>query len=152
MGSELAVVPRWAAPPHDQIRDLHAIAYARATRDHSRLAGGCLDALDWATDAAGPSRDEAMAEATTLTRRRREGDYWAGIADTLAWLCGFLSRPPLDVPRRNPDGTVVTWQQRYAELDQGARWEPEQAEEAERTARRQAARWQALANLAEEAF
>lgn len=139
-----AVLPHWATPAVQQVADLHTLA-AHSDTD---LAHGVRDALDWVTNPLGPNPQEVQAEAAGLAPRRREGSYWAGIGDTLAWLVGWQPRPPMDLPRRNPDGTVPSVAQVVAEMRAGAplAWEPEQAEQAEQTARRMVARWTALAD------
>ena len=136
-----AMLPNWVTPVPGQVRDLHTIA----TGTRSELAEGCRDAIAWVSDPNGPTAEQAQAETVELDRRRREGPYWVGIADTLAWLNGWLSNPPLEVPRRNPDGTVVTAGQLYEELlaEYPAGWKPtpEQRDAARQKADVTAARW-----------
>lgn len=138
------MLPNWVTPAAGQVRDLHTVA----TANQSELAAGCRDAIAWIADPAGPTAEQAQAETVELDKRRREGPYWVGIADTLAWLNGWLSQPPLEVPRRNPDGTVLTGDQLYAELLDAypAGWQP--TPEQRHTARQQAdvtaARWARL--------
>lgn len=145
MGSDVVTVPAWVTPARTQVADLHAVAVAQAAR--SELARGCLDALDWILDPTGPSQEQVQAEAAATSKLR--DDYHRGISDTLAWLCGWLSTPRLDIPRRNPDGTVVTADQLYQEMleDHPLPPTPEERRDLQNAAARQAARWAALTEL-----
>lgn len=137
------VVPAWVTPTAVQVHDLRAVA-ATSTTD---LARGCLDAVDWILDPDGPDENQAQAEAAA-TRKHRDG-YYRGISDTLAWLCGWISQPRLEIPRRNRDGSVVTAPQLYVEMIEAHPLPPtpEERRDMQNRATRQAARWAALAEL-----
>lgn len=139
MGSTQTVVPGWVVPTPAQVQDLHTIATAEASR--SELARGCLDALDWVLDPNGPDMEQARAEATALAKHRT--GYYRGISDTLAWLYGLLSHPwHLAIPRRNPDGSLLTADQIYDELLAAhSRPTPEQRDKARHEADVTAIRW-----------
>lgn len=142
MGSAEIVVPAWARPSRIQVQDLHTIAAGQA--DRSELARGCLDAVDWIVDPDGPTSEQAQAEAAATGKHR--DSYHRGISDTLAWLCGWLPDPwHLEIPRRNPDGTLLTAEQLYTEaLDQNPRgWvpTPEERDKAHHEAEVTAIRW-----------
>lgn len=133
------VVPAWVTPDPVEVLDLHAIA----ATSQSELARGCLDAVDWILDPDGPDEEQAQAEAAA-TRKHRDG-YYRGISDTLAWLCGWISQPRLEIPRRNGDGSLPTADQLYRQLlaEYPAGWNPtpEQRYEARQKADVTAVRW-----------
>ena len=144
MGSAQIVVPDWVAPARIQVQDLHTAATAQAHR--SELARGCLDAIDWIVDPAGPTSEQAQAEAAATGKHK--DPYHRGISDTLAWLCGWLPDPwHLEIPRRNPDGSLPTADQIYAEIldTRYSHWAgahtPEQRDEARHEADAAAYRW-----------
>lgn len=142
MGSAQIVVPAWVEPSQIHVQDLHTIASAGA--DRSELARGCRDAIDWVIDPDGPDHEQAQAEAAATGSR--EGLYHRGISDTLAWLCGWLSQPwHLEIPRRNPDGTLLTADQIYEELlgEYPRGWvpTPEQRDKAHHEAEVTSIRW-----------
>lgn len=134
------VVPAWADPRADAIGDLLTVS-ARYSGAYTR---GCYAAAEWATGCpislgdAGDRMTEALQGC---------GDqYERGIADTLAWLMG-MAGPPIELPRRNPDGTLVTAEQLYAELvaEHPLPPAPEERQQFQERAREQAARWAVLA-------
>lgn len=90
--------------------------------------------LDWVT-AETPTQDAVL-------QRVVDDD-----TSTLAWLLGMTDVPPIELPRRNPDGTVVTIGQVTAELLAGKTGMPEQRRDAENRAYRMVARWRRLASL-----
>lgn len=140
MGSGQIVVPDWVKPSRTQVQDLHTIAATEAAR--SELARGCLDAVDWVLDPNGPDEEQARAETTALAKHR--AGYFRGISDTLAWLFGLLPDPAhLEIPRRNPDGSLLTADQIYQEFLDAHSWTPtpEQRDTARHEADKTAARW-----------
>lgn len=144
------VVPTWATPPGHAVKDLLTIAehHHHAAHRSSDYLRGCADATGWACgwpvtdDQAHNEMVAALADEKAGDQRRR------GVADTLAWLLG-IGPAPLELPRRNSDGTLVTAEQRLTELEAEAAlpWIAEQRRAAEAQAERDASRWRALADL-----
>lgn len=134
---QTALIPAWVAPSPRAVTDCHWIAHSVA----DEVGRACRHAevcavLDWVT---GNLPDEAEA-------RTRLKDVGAA-ANTVAWLLGITTVPPIDLPRRNPDGTLLTVQQLVAEY-MADKWDgPEERSAAERWARDQAARNRRLASL-----
>lgn len=159
MTSTTAVVPKFV--PHDrrEIRDFHAVVYLRAGRTRDPRIIGMLDAIDWVvgceplsplTQQPGQVTEQTACEEMNRAIPMRDRNTWAaGLVDTLAYLVGLLSKPPLEVPRRNPDGTVVTADEIYQEfLDSyPGSWTPtpEQRDKARQDADVTAVRWQRIA-------
>lgn len=135
MGEQTAVIPAWVAPAARQVADCHWIAHACAQEvgRASRYAEVCT-VLEWVTTAQ-PAECDAQ--------ERVVGDS----TDTLAWLLGLTRIPPITLPRRNPDGTLLTEEQFHAEY-MADKWDsPEERNAAEAYARRAAARNRRLAAL-----
>jgi hypothetical protein len=126
-----AAIPAWAKPTPREIADCHWIAHACALEAGaaSRYAD-IVYTLNWVT-----SDDATEAEAY----QRLLADPAEGVRDTLAWLVGYNTIPPLALPRRNPDGATPTAEQLYSEATAGKDLLPEQRiaarDKAERDAR-----------------
>ena len=131
------MIPAWVAPAAREVDDCHWIAHACAQEAGplSRFAK-VTAVLDWATS-TNPTRDQAVDMMLAS-----EGAAY----DTVAWLLG-RQPPPVQVPRRNPDGTVMTAQQLVGEYMAGTSGLPEQRREAEHKARADAARYRRLAAM-----
>lgn len=140
MGSAQIDVPAWVEPSRTQVQDLRTAASAEAGR--SELARGCFAAIDWVLGPDEPDEEQARAEATA-TAKHPTG-YFRGMSDTLAWLFGLLPEPwHLEIPRRNPDGTLLTADQIYQEFLDAHSWTPtpEQRDKARHEADVTAVRW-----------
>lgn len=136
---QTALIPAWVVPTAREVADCHWIvhAYAEQSGPGSRYAT-MLRVLDWVTTELPDTR-----EAEDTLRELRD----PAAADTLAWLLlGVV--PPITLPRRNPDGTVVTDEQLYTEY-LGCDPNPirEQRDAARDKARRDAAQYRRLAAL-----
>jgi hypothetical protein len=130
-----ALIPAWVAPAAREVADCHWIAHQVAAEvGRASVHGEVCSVLDWVTS-------EPPTHATVLDRVVDDDTC------TLAWLLGMTSIPPIELPRRNPDGTVVTIDQVTAELLAGKTGMPEQRRAAENKARGQVARWRRLASL-----
>ena len=132
----------WAAPTAHELGDLLAIA-ARRAHTGDQYSDGCRTAAHWANSSDATAAAAQDRVITALNTRTPNGD---GIADTLMWLLGD-ARPPLELPRRNPDGTLVDAEQILEELRAAAPlpWIAEQRHAAQDKARQTAARYAALA-------
>lgn len=90
--------------------------------------------------------DSIAADAGVSWREplRVDADYARGAWRALRWILGMPdARPPLPVPLRNPDGTLVTADQLYEQTiaaNPHRDWEPEQRLEARNWAAAEAAR------------
>ena len=138
MSAQLAI-PTWVAPAPRAVVDCRAIAHAGVanTRPDS-VYGQVAAALAWVLDDQ-PSEAQAY--------QRMIANSGEPIGNTLAWLIGMASIPPLRLPRRNADGSVVTEEQLYQEY-MAEKWgEPEERNEARRKARHDAALYANLAAL-----
>jgi hypothetical protein len=132
---QTALIPAWVAVAPRAVEDCHWIAHVVADEvGRASVHGEVCSILDWVTT-------DLPAEAAV--HARVVGDD----TGTLAWLLGFTPVPPIELPRRNPDGTVVTVEQVTAELFAGKTGMPEHRRDAETKARRQVARWRRLASL-----
>jgi hypothetical protein len=132
---QTAPIPAWVAVAPRAVTDCHWIAHAVAEEaGRASIHGEVCSTLDWVTT---DLPDETAAKARVL-----DDD-----TSTLAWLLGFTPVPPIELPRRNPDGAVVTVDQVTAELLAGKTGMPEQRRDAENRAREQVARWRRLASL-----
>jgi hypothetical protein len=135
MGQMEALIPAWVAPTAREVADCHWIAHSVAAEvGRASIHGEVCSILDWVTT--------DLPEQAAVHARVVDDD-----TSTLAWLLGFTPVPPIELPRRNPDGTVVTVEQVTAELLAGKTGMPEQRRDAETKARRQVARWRRLASL-----
>lgn len=123
-----AQIPAWVVPTA-QVADCHWIAYASKNR-------AVCDVLDWV------GREQPTAEQAFDRMVSTSGD----IQVTLLWLLG-MGLPPVQLPRRNPDGSVVSERQLYDEYMADKWGEPEERAEAERKARRDAILYRHLADL-----
>lgn len=132
---QTALIPAWVAPSPREITDCHWIAHSVAAEvGRASVYGEVCAILDWVTTDL-PDKDQVRA---------RLGAGAAGA--TVAWLLG-LARQPIDLPRRNPDGSLLTVEQLTAEYMAG-KWDgPEERRDADRWARKQAARSRELAAL-----
>ena len=132
---ETPQLPAWVVQPTRAVADCHWIAHQVA----AEVGRACRHAevcsiLDWVTTDS-PDLD-------TVLQRVVDDD-----TSTLAWLLGMTDVPPIELPRRNPDGTVVTVGQVAAELLAGKTGMPEQRRDAENRAHGLVARWRKLASL-----
>jgi hypothetical protein len=128
--AQTALIPAWVAPAARAVADCHWIAHATGQTQ-------VVAVMDWVTCDL-PDPPDVLAQLAGA----RGGAY-----DTLAWLLGMSSRPPITLPRRNPDDTVMTAAQLYDEYMTGLWGEPEQRRDAQLRAVRDAAAYQRLANL-----
>lgn len=139
-------VPDWTAPSRLQVADVAAMA--RGAGQHPR-AVGILDALDWAGTV--PNRDAAAQEATRLKMAAGDDEHARARAETLYWLTGVVTAPPVGIPRRNPDGTTPTARQLLEERiarEPHRSWHmPELRRPAELAAEREAREHQRLAAI-----
>lgn len=132
-----ALIPAWVAPAAREIADCHWIAHSVAAEvGRASVHGEVCSILDWVTS-------DLPDEPTVRARLKDSG----AAANTVAWLLGLTGIPPIDLPRRNPDGSLVTVQQLVDEYMAG-KWDgPEERSAADRWARKQAARSLQLASL-----
>lgn len=130
-----ALIPAWVAPAAREVADCHWIAHSVAAEvGRASVHGEVCSILDWVTS--------DLPDETTVLARVVDDD-----TSTLAWLVGMTDIPPIELPRRNPDGTVVTVDQVTDELLAGKTGLPEQRRDAENRAHGQVARWRRLASL-----
>lgn len=139
------VIPAWVAPDHNAVRDVLNIA--PVVGETNAYAAGVADAAQWVTGWPDVSYDDAgqrMSEALP----DRADKHAAGVADVLAWLMGF-GPAPINLPRRNPDGTLVSAEQLYEQRRAQSvwAWGPEERREQRQTAERDFARSARLAEL-----
>lgn len=139
------VIPAWVVPDENAVRDLLNIAPVHG--EHDPHAAGCADAAQWVTgwpDITDNDAGQRMTEALT----ERSDRHQAGIADVLGWLLG-VAGPPIELPGRNPDGTLITARQLYERWQREAPlpWAPEQRREHRDRADTTARRWARLAEL-----
>lgn len=134
---QTAHIPAWVVPTARAVADCHWIAHAcaREAGPVSRYAQVAA-VMDWVTSDQ-PSRDEAIERMLASS---------GAAYDTIAWLIGRMD-PPVQIPRRNPDGSVMTAEELAAEYLAGTTGLPEQRRDAEAKARKDAARYQRLAAL-----
>jgi hypothetical protein len=130
-------------PAPQAVADCHRIAYA--LRDRPEFAA-VEAAVDWVTS-TDPTIDDAHAQMGACAPTP-EGD---AVRNTLAWLLGFGTLPPVRLPRRNPDGSVVTADQLYAEYMAGKWNGPEVRRDERARAEKDAALYRRLAALADNA-
>lgn len=175
-----AVIPPCVVPPAAQVADYHRIAHALAVRTSDVGMRGHAATLNWVTGGqAAPMTERADAPTEAVMRaemmvaaRAAAGlavpaGMWAGLGVTparavtdsqpwatavglaLGWLLG-VHRSALRLPRRNPDGTVMTAEQLYLEAREQhpGRWVREQADAARAKAGEEAALYRRLADLA----
>ena len=126
------------APSARAVADCRGIAHAGAANTDRRVYAEVSATLAWVLDDQ-PTQDQA--------ERQMIANSGGPIGDTLAWLVGMASIPPLRLPRRNADGSVVTEEQLYEELMRDKTGLPEQRNEARRKARRDAILYANLAAL-----
>lgn len=137
---QTALIPAWVVPTAREVTDCHWLAHAGAEhRGPTSRHAAVLRVMDWVADKDPDTRE---AEAALRASRAVDGAY-----DTMAWLLGMGSIPPIQLPRRNLDGTVVTADQLYVEYMAGKCGEPEQRNEARHKATRDASLYRQLANL-----
>ena len=135
---QTALIPAWVVPAAREVADCHWIAhhYAAESGLLATRHSDVLAVLDWVT---GDLPDDNVAY-----QRMHAGGH---VGDTIAWLLGMSRIPPVQLPRRNPDGSVVTADQLYAEYMTGKTGLPEQRTEARARATSDAARYRRLAAL-----
>lgn len=126
---QTVLIPAWVVPASREVADCHWIAAAHNPQVRA--------VMDWATD-GDPTESDALALLTASN---------GAAQNTLAWLLGMSRIPPVQLPRRNPDGSVVTVDQLYAEYMTGKTGLPEQRNEARQRATSDAARYRRLAAL-----
>ena len=134
---QTAVIPAWVVPTARAVADCHWIAHACALEAGDGSYAQIVETMNWVMDGATP-------EAAYERMRARTGDP---VGDTLTWLLGMGSRPPLRLPRRTADGTVVTAEQLADEYMVGKTGLPEQRLEARNRAGKDAALYRRLAAL-----
>jgi hypothetical protein len=71
-----------------------------------------------------------------------------GVAETLGWLIGSRPLPPIDLPRRRPDGHTMGEDELYEEYLAGTARGPEERRDCRARARRDAGRYRRLGGLA----
>ena len=136
---QTAVIPAWVVPTARAVADCHWIAHAGSIQSgRDSQYGLVLETMGWVMDGA----TDAQAYERMLAHT---GDP---VGNTLAWLAGYTTLPPLQLPRRNPDGSVMTANQLYDEYIAGKTGLPEQRLEARNRARKDAALYQQLAAYA----
>jgi hypothetical protein len=134
--ADTAQIPAWVVPTPRAVADCHWIAHNVAAEvGRASVHGEVCSILDWVTS--------ALPTDTQVRTRLTEG---GAAGATVAWLLGY-AKPPIDLPRRNPDGTLLTVAQFVAEFMAGKWNGPEERRDADRWARREAARNQELASL-----
>jgi hypothetical protein len=126
---QTVLIPAWVAPSARAVADCHWIAAAHNPQVRA--------VMDWVTDG-----DTTEPNALALL-----GASHGDAQNTIAWLLGMSRTPPIELPRRNPDHTVVTADQLYAEYMAGKTGLPEQRNEARQRATTDAARYRRLAAL-----
>jgi hypothetical protein len=134
---ETVQIPAWVVAAPRAITDCHWIAYSVAEEvGRASVHGEVCAILDWVTSNL-PSETQARA------RLKATGPA----AGTVAWLLGLTGVPPIELPRRNPDGTLLNHQQLMVEY-MADKWDgPEERSAADQWARKQDARNQQLASL-----
>lgn len=132
-----ALIPAWVAPAAREVADCHWIAHSVAEEvGRTSVHGEVCSILNWVTSDL-PTADQVRA------RLKDAGSA----ANTAAWLLGLTRIPPIDLPRRNPDGTLLTVQQLAAEY-LADKWDgPEERNAAEQWALKQDTRNRQLASL-----
>jgi hypothetical protein len=148
------VIPAWVKPAPRAVADCHRIGYALAHRaDHAAVA----DTINWvvgcqvAPITGRPSPPTVGDVHTEMAAARRGGARDDAVCNTLAWLVGFGSIPPIPLPRRNPDDTVATADDLFAEYMVG-KWDgPEVRRDARHRAEADAALYRRLADVADNA-
>lgn len=179
--TDMAVIPAWVVQPTQEVADCHRIAHVVADDTGNARLAGIAASINWATGGqpsplterdGDPSAAVARAEMMAAYDANMPQELWSalgveprepvtenegwreGVALTLGWLLGVHSRPPIPLPRRNPDGSTPSEEQLYREAVEArphCSWEPEQHAEARSKARAEAARYARLAKLADSA-
>lgn len=103
------MIPDWVAPDHNAVRDL--LNVAPVAGETNPYAAGVADAAQWATGWPDIGYDDAAARMAEHLEQRADR-HAAGVADVLAWLIG-CAPPPIRLPQRHPDGTLVTADEHY---------------------------------------
>jgi hypothetical protein len=175
---ETAVIPAWVVQPPTQVADCHRIAHATAAQTGRVRMAAVAATVNWVTGgqpaplterldvptaavaraemmlAIGPLHAELWRELGVEPREpvTNHPEWLEGVALALGWLLGIHSRPPLRLPRRNPDGTTPTADQLYREaLEARPHTAPEQRNAARDEAAALAGRYRRLAELADSA-
>jgi hypothetical protein len=135
------VIPAWVRVAPRAVADCHRIAHAlRANAEF-----GVVEAtVGWVT-----SSDPTLDDVHAVMDGCVPDAYGDTVRNTLAWLAGYTAIPPIRLPRRNPDGSVITPDQLCAEYLAGKTGLPEQRRDARTRAEQDAARYQRLAALAD---
>lgn len=134
-GSRRAHLPPWVKAPAREVCDAHWLAHADAEKyGPDTRAAKVVSVLEWVTDELPTEREaEQMMMASD-----------GGAFDTIVWLFGV--RPaPIDVPRRNADGSLKSVDELIGEYMEGKHNGPEERRDADRWARKQATRSRWLA-------
>jgi len=138
-------VPSWVVPSRFAVADVAGMAVNAGS--HPR-AVGILAALSWAAEQG--TRDVVASEATR-TAMAGDDPETTGRADTLYWLAGVKTTPPVRIPRRHPDGSLPTSQELYDQARAAAphrNWIAEERRGARAQAELDAAEARRLAELA----
>jgi hypothetical protein len=180
--SDTAVIPAWVVVPPAEVADCHRIAHAIAVKTQDLTVAGVAATVNWVTGGqespitgrelpggSGPDVGVARVEMLAaggpvpaemwrhygLEPRGPITDHpgWCrAVSSTLGWLLGVHTRPPFQLPRRNPDGSVLSGEQLYREAVAAhphRSWIPEQRAEARDRAYELSAVYQRLAALAD---
>ena len=182
MGRDQAVIPAWVAPTAQAVADAHRIAHVTAADTGDIRTAAVAASVNWVTGGQPAPLTERtdpvtrrlvetewvlagnveldtqsgwlfddIPPADPVTDDRR---WAAGAGVALGWLLGVHPRPPVQIPRRLPDGSTPTAEDLYREIVAGrphASWLPEQRAQARRRATRAAEEYRRLADLADRA-
>lgn len=177
---ETALIPAWVVQPPAQVADCHRIAHATAVRTGRARLQAVAASINWVTGGQDAPMTERGDEPTAAVARAEymvaggpvPADAWRtlgvaprdavtdhpvwseGVGLALGWLLGIHSRPPVELPRRNPDGSTPDADQLYREAVAArphCSWLPEQRNAARSEAARLAGRYRRLVELADSA-
>jgi hypothetical protein len=161
-------IPGWVEPTVQQVLDAHRLAYSRAASTGHWRDKGRAEGLQWGlTGGQAPIGSEVLprppellealealrvsAQATRTSSTEVSREWAVGVEQALAWLLAGDGDPGIPLPRRHPDGRVLTEDELYAELNPQPGWAPEQRLQARDTARRRARLYRELAELVDTA-
>lgn len=176
MATSYLTFPDWVVPPGRQVADCLYLAHASVQNGGRPAIAAVAASVNWVTGgqlaplterADAPTEPVARAEwmlayapmepgiwrdlGVTPAEPVTDDQGWRnGVSLTLGWLLGAHPRPPLELPRRNPDGALMTADQLYQEeraANPHRTWMPEQRHEARTRAEVTAIRSQRLAEL-----
>gem|GEM_PF-6767351 len=132
------LVPEWVKPSDRQITDCYWLAYAGAAQNGpSSRSGDILRILEWVL---------FQRPDTHAVHEELKNPDSATVTDTLGWLLLYPDVPPIELPQRNLDGSLVTEDQFYAHFMAGKTGLPEQHQEARDRARKEAIKNEVLAS------